>query len=336
MTVRLGINGYGRIGRACFRASIDHPEVEVVAVNSTRDPKLLAHMLKYDSVYGTFAKDVVAKEKSLVVDGKEIRILAERDPAKLNWDEADVDIVIESTGVFRSGKEAVVHLSDKVKKVVLTAPGKGMDITIVMGVNEKEYDPANHHIVSNASCTTNCLAPFAKVLLDKFGIVKGLMTTIHAYTSDQNLLDAGHKDFRRARAANLSMVPTSTGAASAVGLVLPELKGKLNGLAVRVPTPTVSLVDLVVELEKEATKEEINAAFKDAASAGPLHGFLGYSEEELVSVDFRGDPRSSIVDAPSTMVTGGNLAKVLAWYDNEWGYSVRVLDLAAYMARQGM
>lgn len=335
MTVRLGINGYGRIGRACLRASLDHPEVEVVAINSTRDPKLLAHMLKYDSVYGRFNKDVTVKEKALVVDGKEIAILAERDPAKLKWEEAEVDMVIESTGVFRSGKEAQVHLNGTVKKVIITAPGKGMDATFVMGVNEGDYDPAKHHIVSNASCTTNCLAPVAKVLMQEFGITKGLMTTIHAYTSDQRLLDSGHKDFRRARAATLSMIPTSTGAAEAVGLVLPEMQGKLIGLAVRVPTPTVSMVDLVVELGKEATAEDLNAAFK-AAAAGPMEGILGYCEEPLVSVDFTGDPRSSIVDALSTMVTGGNMAKVLSWYDNEWGYSVRVLDLAAYMARQGL
>jgi glyceraldehyde 3-phosphate dehydrogenase len=335
MTVRLGINGYGRIGRACLRASLDHPEVEVVAINSTRDPKLLAHMLKYDSVYGRFTKDVTAGEKTLTVGGQEVAILAERDPANLKWEEAGVDIVIESTGVFRSGKEAQVHLTGSVKKVIITAPGKGMDATFVMGVNEEDYDPAKHHIVSNASCTTNCLAPVAKVLMQEFGITKGLMTTIHAYTSDQRLLDSGHKDFRRARAAALSMIPTSTGAAEAVGLVLPELQGKLSGLAVRVPTPTVSMVDLVVELGKDATAEDLNAAFK-AAAAGPMEGFLGYCDEPLVSVDFTGDPRSSIVDAPSTMVTGGNLAKVLSWYDNEWGYSVRVLDLAAYMARQGL
>ncbi len=335
MTVRLGINGYGRIGRACLRASLDHPEVEVVAVNSTRDPKLLAHMLKYDSVYGIFNRDVEAADRALLVDGREVKILAERDPAKLNWDEADVDIVIESTGVFRKGEEARVHLQGSAKKVIITAPGKGMDATFVMGVNEETYDPGKHHVVSNASCTTNCLAPVAKVLMGEFGISKGLMTTIHAYTSDQRLLDAGHKDFRRARAAALSMIPTSTGAAQAVGLVLPELQGKLVGLAVRVPTPTVSMVDLVVELEKDATAGDLNAAFK-AAAGGPMKGILGYTEEPLVSVDFTGDARSSIVDGDSTMVTGGNLAKVLAWYDNEWAYSVRVLDLAAYMARQGL
>ncbi len=335
MTVRLGINGYGRIGRACLRASLDHPEVEVAAINSTRDPKLLAHMLKYDSVYGTFNKDVSATEKTLVVDGREVKILAERDPARLNWDEAQVDIVIESTGVFRKGEEASVHLKGSAKKVIITAPGKGMDATFVMGVNEETYDPEKHHVVSNASCTTNCLAPVAKVIMEQFGISKGLMTTIHAYTSDQRLLDAGHKDFRRARAAALSMIPTSTGAAQAVGLVLPSLQGKLIGLAVRVPTPTVSMVDLVVELEREATAADLNDAFKTAAG-GSMQGILGYTEEPLVSVDFIGDARSSIVDGDSTMVTGGNLAKVLAWYDNEWGYSVRVLDLAAYIARKGL
>ena len=335
MTVRLGINGYGRIGRACLRASLDHPEVEVAAINSTRDPKLLAHMLKYDSVYGTFNKDVAATDKALIVDGREVKILAERDPARLNWDEAGVDIVIESTGVFRKGEEASVHLKGSAKKVIITAPGKGMDATFVMGVNEETYDPEKHHVVSNASCTTNCLAPVAKVIMEQFGISKGLMTTIHAYTSDQRLLDAGHKDFRRARAAALSMIPTSTGAAQAVGLVLPSMQGKLIGLAVRVPTPTVSMVDLVVELEREATAADLNAAFKTAAG-GSMQGILGYTEEPLVSVDFTGDSRSSIVDGDSTMVTGGNLAKVLAWYDNEWGYAVRVLDLAAYMARKGL
>ena len=335
MTVRLGINGYGRIGRACLRASLDHPEVEVAAINSTRDPKLLAHMLKYDSVYGTFNKDVAATDKALIVDGREVKILAERDPARLNWDEAGVDIVIESTGVFRKGEEASVHLKGSAKKVIITAPGKGMDATFVMGVNEETYDPEKHHVVSNASCTTNCLAPVAKVIMEQFGISKGLMTTIHAYTSDQRLLDAGHKDFRRARAAALSMIPTSTGAAQAVGLVLPSMQGKLIGLAVRVPTPTVSMVDLVVELGREATAADLNAAFKTAAG-GSMQGILGYTEEPLVSVDFTGDSRSSIVDGDSTMVTGGNLAKVLAWYDNEWGYAVRVLDLAAYMARKGL
>ncbi|HHX77700.1 MAG TPA: type I glyceraldehyde-3-phosphate dehydrogenase [Firmicutes bacterium] len=333
--VRLGINGFGRIGRGCIRAAFSHPEVEIAAINSTRPPELLGHMLKYDSLYGIFEQEVQAKEGMLVVGGKEIKILAERDPAKLNWDEAGVDIVIEATGVFRNAKDASAHIKGGVKKVIITAPGKGVDNTIVMGVNEDTYDKNNHHIISNASCTTNCLAPVAKVLLEEFGLIRGLMTTVHSYTTDQKLLDAGHKDFRRARAAGLSMVPTTTGAAQAVGLVLPALKGKLNGLAVRVPTPTVSMVDLVAELGRETTVEEINAAFETAA-AGPLKGILGITDLPLVSVDFKGDSRSSIVDASSTMVAEGNLAKVLAWYDNEWAYSVRVLDLAAYMARQGL
>ncbi len=335
MSVRVGINGYGRIGRGCLRASFDHPEVEVVAVNSTRDPEILLHLLKYDSIYGRLNKIVELKGRSLFIEGKEIKILADREPANLDWNEVGVDVVVEATGVFNKKEAAVAHLGGSVKKVIISAPAKGVDKTIVMGVNEKSYDSANHHVVSNASCTTNCLAPVAKVILEKFGLRRGLMTTIHAYTNDQRILDQTHKDFRRARAAGMSMIPTTTGAAKAVGLVLPEVQGKLDGLAVRVPTPTVSLIDLVVELEKETSAEELNNAFKEAATNGPMLGILGVSEEPLVSIDYSGDSRSSVVDALSTMVTGGNMAKILAWYDNEWAYSVRVLDLAAYMAEQG-
>lgn len=333
MAVRLGINGYGRIGRACLRASLEHPEVEVVAINSTRDPKLLAHMLKYDSVYGIFNADVKAREKTLWVGDREVKILAERDPAKLKWEEADVDIVIESTGVFRSGKEARVHLQGA-KKVIITAPGKGMDATFVMGVNEKDYDAGNHHVVSNASCTTNCLAPAVKVLHEKFQIKRGLMTTIHAYTNDQQILDLPHSDLRRARAAGLSIIPTSTGAARALGLVMPELQGKLDGYALRVPTPTVSVVDLVVELGAGTTVEEVNEAFREAEK-GNLQGILAVSDEPLVSVDYVKNPYSCIIDSLSTMVMEENMVKIVAWYDNEWAYCNRVLDLALYIARTG-
>jgi len=299
------------------------------------DAATLAHLLKYDSCYGKFNGEVVAKDGSLVVNGKEIKILAERDPANLPWKDLGVDIVIESTGLFTSRDKAVKHIEGGAKKVIITAPAKNEDITIVIGVNEDKYDPANHHVISNASCTTNCLAPVAKVLHQKFGIRKGLMTTVHSYTNDQRILDLPHKDLRRARAAALSIIPTTTGAAKAVALVLPELKGKLNGFAMRVPTPTVSVVDLVAELDKPATAEEINAALKEAAE-GPMKGILGYEEEPLVSIDFKQDPRSSIVDALSTMVIEGNLVKVVAWYDNEWGYSNRVADLIMYIASKGL
>jgi glyceraldehyde 3-phosphate dehydrogenase len=335
MAIKLGINGFGRIGRACIRAAFAHPEVEVSVLNSTRDPAFLAHLLKYDSVYGHLPYDVQAGEHSLIVDGKEIKILADRDPGRLNWGDYGVDIVIEATGKFNNAAEAAKHLQGNVKKVIISAPAKGEDITIVLGVNHEEYDPSRHHVLSNASCTTNCLAPVCKVLETEFGFVKGLMTTIHAYTNDQRLLDQTHSDYRRARSAGLSMIPTTTGAARAVSLVLPGIKGRIDGFAVRVPTPTVSMVDLVAELGREVTVEEVNNAFQRAAE-GPMAGILGISYEPLVSVDYKGDPRSSVVDALSTMVVGGNMVKVVAWYDNEWAYAGRVLDLAAYIAAKGL
>ena len=335
MPVKVGINGFGRIGRNMFRAALNNPEIEIVAVNDLTDAKTLAHLLKYDSVHGIFAAEVEAKDDAIVVNGKEVKVYAEKDPANLPWKELGVEIVIESTGKFTKKADAVKHLEAGAKKVIISAPATDEDITIVMGVNEDKYDPANHHVISNASCTTNCLAPVAKVLHEKFGIVKGLMTTVHSYTNDQRILDLPHKDLRRARAAATSIIPTTTGAAKAVALVLPELKGKLNGFAMRVPTPNVSVVDLVVELEKSATREEINAALKEAAE-GELKGILGYTELPLVSVDFNGNPLSSIVDGLSTMVIEGNMAKVIAWYDNEWGYSNRLVDLATYIAKKGL
>ncbi|GAV24750.1 type I glyceraldehyde-3-phosphate dehydrogenase [Carboxydothermus islandicus] len=335
MPVKVGINGFGRIGRNMFRAALNNPEIEIVAVNDLTDAKTLAHLLKYDSVHGIFAADVEAKDDAIVVNGKEVKVYAEKDPANLPWKELGVEIVIESTGKFTKKADAVKHLEAGAKKVIISAPATDEDITIVMGVNEDKYDPVNHHVISNASCTTNCLAPVAKVLHEKFGIVKGLMTTVHSYTNDQRILDLPHKDLRRARAAATSIIPTTTGAAKAVALVLPELKGKLNGFAMRVPTPNVSVVDLVVELEKPATREEINAALKEAAE-GELKGILGYTELPLVSVDFNGNPLSSIVDGLSTMVIEGNMAKVIAWYDNEWGYSNRLVDLATYIAKKGL
>jgi len=336
MSVKVAINGFGRIGRNTFKAALDGKnDWEIVAINDLTDPKTLAHLLRYDSLYGKFNGTIEAKEDSIVVNGKEIKIFAERDPEKLPWGELGVDIVIEATGIFRDKETAGKHIKAGAKKVVITAPAKKEDITIVMGVNEEKYDPANHHIISNASCTTNCLAPFAKIVDEKYGIKKGLMTTIHAYTNDQSILDLPHKDLRRARAAAESIIPTTTGAAEAVSLVLPQLKGKLSGLAMRVPTPTVSVVDLVVELEKPATTEELNAAFKEAAE-GDLKGILAYSEEPLVSMDYRQDPNSSIIDALSTMVMDGNLAKIVSWYDNEWGYSVRVTDLVSYIISKGL
>lgn len=335
MAVKVGINGFGRIGRLVFRAFLEKPELEVVAINDITDVKTNAHLLKYDSVHGRLNADVEAREDSIVVDGRPIKVIAERDPAKLPWQDMGVNVVIESTGVFTDAAKAAAHRQAGAKKVIITAPAKNEDITIVMGVNNDKYDPAQHHIVSNASCTTNCLAPIAKVLHDNFTIVRGLMTTAHSYTNDQHILDLTHKDLRRARAGALSIIPTTTGAAKAIGLVLPELKGKLNGFAMRVPTPNVSVVDLVCDLARPATVESINAAMK-AAAAGPMQGILGYSEEPLVSRDFNGDPRSSIVDALSTMVIDGTLAKVVSWYDNEWAYSKRVVDLAAFMAAQGL
>ncbi len=331
MTVRLGINGFGRVGRSCIRIALDYPGIELVAFNSTRDPKLLAHLLKYDSLYGRLPFDVEIGDGALIVNGKEIKILADRDPGNLKWGDYGVDVVIEATGAFNSAAEAGKQLGGSAKKLIITAPGKGVDATIVMGVNHEEYNPETHHIISNASCTTNCLAPVCKVLDDKFGFVKGLMTTIHAYTNDQRILDLPHKDLRRARAAALSIIPTTTGAARAVSMVLPGISGKIDGFAVRVPTPTVSLVDLTAELSCNVTAEEVNEAFLEAAE-GPLNGILGVSYEPLVSVDYQGDSRSSVVDALSTMVVDGNMVKVVSWYDNEWAYSSRVIDLAAYIA----
>ena len=332
MAVKIGINGFGRIGRLVFRAGEKRPEMEIVAINDLMDAKTNAHLLKYDSIHGTYERDVKAGDGYIDVGGRTIKVFAEKDPAKLPWGDLGVDIVIESTGVFRSKEKASAHLAGGAKKVVITAPGKNEDITIVMGVNEKKYDPANHHIISNASCTTNCLAPVAKVLMDSFGIRRGLMTTVHSYTNDQRILDLAHSDLRRARAAGMSMIPTTTGAASAVALVLPELKGKLNGFAMRVPTPNVSVVDFVADLEKKATAEQVNDALREAAE-GPLSGILAYTQEELVSHDFNHDPHSSIVDGLCTMVIDGDMAKVIAWYDNEWGYSNRVVDLASFIAK---
>ncbi len=337
MAVKVAINGFGRIGRNAFKVAVEKyaDKMEIVAINDLTDAKTLAHLLEFDSLFGKFEGTVEVKDDALVVNGKEVKIFAERDPANLPWKELGVEIVIESTGIFRSKETAGKHIEAGAKKVIISAPAKNEDITIVMGVNEDKYDPANHHIISNASCTTNCLAPFAKVINDKFGINKGLMTTVHSYTNDQRILDLPHSDLRRARAAAESIIPTTTGAAKAVALVLPELKGKLNGFAMRVPTPTVSVVDLVVELAKPATAEEINAALKEAAE-GPMKGVLGYEERPLVSVDFKKDPRSSIIDAPSTMVIGDNMAKIVSWYDNEWGYSNRIVDLVNYIAEKGL
>jgi glyceraldehyde 3-phosphate dehydrogenase len=332
MAVKVGINGFGRIGRNLLCASLQEPGIEFVAVNDITDPKTLAHLLKYDSVFGTLDAEVGYGDDCIKVGGKTLRVFKVKDPAELDWSSLGAQIVIESTGLFTKAEDAKKHLKGSVKKVIITAPAKNEDITIVLGVNEHAYNPAKHHIISNASCTTNCLAPAAKVLHENFKILKGSMTTIHAYTNDQRILDLPHKDLRRARAAALSMIPTTTGAAKAVGLVLPELKGKLDGYAMRVPTPNVSVVDLVVFVEKSTTAEEVNAAFKKAAE-GPLKGILQYSEEELVSRDFLGNPYSSIVDAGFTKVIDGTCVKVTAWYDNEWGYSCRVRDLIDYVAK---
>ena len=331
MATKIGINGFGRIGRNLFRAAFGDAALDIVAVNDITDAKTLAHLLKYDSVHGAFKGTVEAKDQSLVVNGKEIKVLASKDPAALPWKDLGVEVVVESTGRFTDRASAAKHLEAGAKKVIISAPAKDEDITIVLGVNETRYDPAKHHVISNASCTTNCLAPVAKVLLQNFGIKHGLMTTIHSYTNDQQILDLPHKDLRRARAAAMSMIPTSTGAAKAVGLVLPELKGKVHGLAIRVPTPNVSVVDLVVEAEKPVTAEAINAALRKAAE-GELKGILGYTDEPLVSIDFNGNPLSSIVDGLSTSVIDGTMVKVLSWYDNEWGYSCRVRDLIKYIA----
>jgi len=332
MSVNVAINGFGRIGRNVLRAAQNTPEFEIVAINDLTSPQTLAHLLKYDSIHGIFDADVSVADDSILVSGKKIKVFSERDPAALPWKELGVDVVIESTGFFTNGKDAGKHIQAGAKKVIISAPGKEVDLTVCMGVNDGVYDAASHNIVSNASCTTNCLAPVAKVLLENFGIVKGLMTTVHAYTNDQRILDLPHDDMRRARAAAMSMIPTTTGAAKAVSLVLPELKGKLDGLAVRVPTPNVSLVDLVVETEKTTSVEEVNTALKTAAN-GPLKGILDFCEEPLVSIDFNGNPASSSVDAATTCVIAGNMVKVMSWYDNEWGYSNRIVDLVKLMAK---
>ncbi len=331
MATRIGINGFGRIGRMAFRAMLDKHDVEVVAVNDITDAKTLAHLLKHDSVHGTLKHQVKAEGNQIMLDGHAFRVLAERDPGKLPWKELKVDVVVESTGLFTARDKAALHLSAGARKVVISAPADGADVTLCMGVNQQAYDPARHHVISNASCTTNCLAPVAKVLHESFGIVHGLMTTVHSYTSDQMLQDGPHKDLRRARAAALSMVPTSTGAAKAIGLVLPMLKGKLDGIAIRVPTPNVSVVDLTAALERDADEQSVNAAMKKAAE-GELRGILSYSEEPLVSIDLNGNPHSSIFDAPLTKVLGQRLVKIFSWYDNEWGYSNRLADVTAFVA----
>jgi len=331
MAIRIGINGFGRIGRNILRAALPDKELEIVAVNDITDAKTLGHLLKYDSILGNLSHDVRVEGDTILVDGRKVKVLSSKDPAALPWKDLGVEYAIESTGLFTDAEKAKVHLASGAKKVIISSPAKGEDLTIVMGVNHDKYDSSRHHIVSNASCTTNCLAPVAKVLHDSFGIVRGQMTTIHSYTNDQKILDLPHKDLRRARAAALSMIPTSTGAAKAIYLVIPELKGRLDGVAMRVPTPNVSVVDLTVELKGETTAEAINAAMTKAAT-GPLKGILEVSTEELVSIDFRGNPASSIVDAPLTRVLQGNLAKVFAWYDNEWGFSCRMIDLIRFMA----
>jgi len=334
---KIGINGFGRIGRLTLRAiKNDHDnELEVVAINDLADIKTNAHLLKWDSIYGRYPGEVSAGENAIIVDGKDIKVISERDPAAIAWKDYGVDIVIESTGLFTDATKAVAHRQGGAKKIIISAPAKNEDITIVLGVNEDQYDPARHNVISNASCTTNGIAPPVKVLNDNFGISKGLMTTIHSYTNDQVVLDTIHKDIRRARAAGLNMIPTTTGAAKAVTQVIPALQGRIHGLAFRVPTPTVSVIDFVCELEKEATSEQVNQALK-AAAGGPLKGILEYCEEELVSMDFKGNSHSSIIDGPGTMVIGGNMVKILAWYDNEWGYSCRLGDLAVFMASKGL
>ncbi len=331
MPVKVGINGFGRIGRNIYRAALGDPAIEIVAVNDITDPKTLAHLLKYDSILGNLTHSVTHTDNSIAVEGKAFRVFKEKDPAQLDWPSVGAEIVIESTGIFTSGPDGRKHMRGPVKKVIISAPATDPDFTIVLGVNDKAYDPAKHHVISNASCTTNCLAPVAKVLQDTFGITVGTMTTIHSYTNDQKLLDLPHKDLRRARAAALSMIPTSTGAAKALHLVIPELKGKLDGYAMRVPTPNVSVVDLTVITERPSTVEAVNSALRRAAE-GPMKGILAYTEEELVSADFKGNPNSSIVDSAYTRVVGTNCVKVLAWYDNEWGYSCRCRDLIKFLA----
>jgi glyceraldehyde 3-phosphate dehydrogenase len=335
MAIKVGINGFGRIGRNVLRASLEDRNLEFVGVNDLTDPKTLAHLLKYDSVLGNLPNQVTAGGDCIQVDGKPIRVFKEKDPAALPWETLGVQVVIESTGKFTNADDAKKHLRGPVKKVIITAPAKNEDVTLVLGVNQDRYDPAKHHIISNASCTTNCLAPIVKVIHDNFKIISGTMTTIHSYTNDQVILDFPHKDLRRARAAALSMIPTTTGAAKALKLVIPEMAGKLDGFAIRVPTPNVSVVDLVAEVEKKANKDEVNAAMKKASESAPLKGYLGYEDNELVSSDFRGDERSSILDAPSTLAIG-NLVKVVSWYDNEWGYSCRVRDLINFIGSKGL
>jgi glyceraldehyde 3-phosphate dehydrogenase len=339
MAIQVGINGFGRIGRQVLKASLEGGYgdlYEIVAVNDLTSPDALAHLLKYDSTYGRFPGEVSAGTDSITVNGKDIKVYAEKDPARIPWGDTGVDIVIESTGRFTDAEKARAHIEAGAKKVIISAPGKNEDVTLVLGVNEEKYDPDQHNIISNASCTTNCLAPVAKVVLDNFGINHGLMTTVHSYTNDQVILDGPHKDLRRARSAALNIIPTSTGAARALSLVIPELKGKFDGFSLRVPTPTVSIVDFVAETEQNVTVEQVNAAFKAAAESDAMRGILGYSEEPLVSMDLRQDPRSAIVDGLSTMVIGDNLVKVIAWYDNEWGYSCRVADLVALVCEAGI
>jgi len=335
MAVKVGINGFGRIGRNIFRTALGDGDIEFVAVNDITDTKTLAHLLKYDSVLGNLHHDIKTSDHGIALEGKEFHVFSERDPAAIPWGLVGAEIVIESTGRFTKAEDARKHLHDGVKKVIISAPAKNEDITIVLGVNEDKYDPSAHHIISNASCTTNCLALVAKVIHEKFGIKTAQMTTIHSYTNDQQLLDLPHKDLRRARAAGLSMIPTSTGAAKAVALVLPELKGKFDGISVRVPTPNVSLIDVVIDVERETSSEEVNRALKDAANED-LNGILAFSEEPLVSSDFKGNSNSSIVDAEYTKVIGGHMIKILSWYDNEWGYSCRVRDLIKYIAGKGL
>jgi glyceraldehyde 3-phosphate dehydrogenase len=335
MAIKVGINGFGRIGRNVLRTAIDDRSIEFVAVNDLTSPATLAHLLKYDSILGNLKHDIKASSDSISIDGRPLRVFSEKDPAAIPWESLGAEIVIESTGKFTDADQAKKHLRGSVKKVIISAPAKDEDITIVLGVNESKYDPAKHHVISNASCTTNCLAPVAKVLNDTFTIQSGTMTTIHSYTNDQVVLDFPHKDLRRARAAALSMIPTSTGAAKAIYLAIPELKGKLDGFAMRVPTPNVSVVDLVAFVGKSTTVEDVNQALKSAAD-GPLKGILGYETAELVSSDYKGDPRSSIVDSPLTRVINGNCVKVISWYDNEWGYSCRVRDLIFYIAKKGL
>jgi glyceraldehyde 3-phosphate dehydrogenase len=336
MAVKVGINGFGRIGRLVFRAALERKDVEIVAVNDLPVPiQVVAHLLKYDSNYGELPAQVEVKDSAIVVGGKEIKVINQKSPELIPWKEEGVDIVVESTGVFREREKAELHLKAGAKKVIISAPAKGEDVTIVLGVNEKEYDAGKHNIISNASCTTNCLAPMVKVLNDNLKITRGLMTTIHSYTNDQKILDLPHKDLRRARAAALNIIPTTTGAAKAIGVVIPEMKGKLDGLAIRVPTPTVSLTDLTVNVEKSTAKDEVNRLFKDAAESY-LKGILAYCDKPLVSKDFVGNPYSCILDAETTAVVGGNLVKILGWYDNEWAYSVRVVDLIEYIASKGL